>query len=130
MVSSFLPTPIAEYIIERFCKDMDVETYRQIDFETSCKTCISAQKRLVKRRYFEKQLVKSVEQKSTEAHFVVASEWLMHWKLFLCYDTEDDKFMKQYFFDSLDLPKKVENAALFDEDTEELIEDIKEVCLN
>lgn len=106
---------------------MDVETYRNIDFEEACQHCIETQKRMLKRRYFEKQLVKDCEARTSESFFVVASDWLMQWKLYLCYETEDDKFMKQYFFDSFDLPQKIDNSCLYDESGEELREDLKEV---
>jgi hypothetical protein len=126
MVSSYLPTPISEYIIERFCDDMDVNTYKMIDFDSPCKVCLAKQKRLLKRRHLEKQLISKNENKDAPAFFLISQQWLvMQWNMNICLDTDDDK-MKHYFFDSFDLPSSIDNSSLFDEDGEELIENLKE----
>lgn len=127
MVSSYLPAPISEYIIERFCDDMDVDTYKQIDFESPCKVCMARQKQLLKRRHMEKQLVHRNESRDSPAYFLVSSQWLlMQWKVNICLDTEDDKFMKQYFYDSFEMPTVIDNSSLFDESGEELRENLQE----
>lgn len=127
MVSSYLPAPISEYIIERFCDDMDVNTYKLIDFDSPCKVCLAKQKRLLKRRHLEKQLINRNEKKEAPAFFLISQQWLvMQWNMNICLDTDDDKFMKHYFFDSFDLPSAIDNSSLFDEDGEELIEGLKE----
>jgi hypothetical protein len=120
MVSSYLPAPISEYIIERFCDDMDVETYKQIDFESLCKTCLAKQRRLLKRRYHEKKLVFKNENKPSPSYFLINYQWLMmQWKVNICLDTDSDKFMKNYFYDSFDTPSPIDNSGLFDEEDEE-----------
>lgn len=124
LVSSYLPEPIADYIIERFCDDMDVETYKKVDFDSACQVCINTHKRLALRRYYERRIIAEIKEKKAEAHFLVSADWMMRWKLFLYYDTEDDKFLKQYFFDSLALPGSINNSALFADDGLELREDL------
>jgi hypothetical protein len=125
MVASFLPAPIAEYIIERFCDDMDVDTYKKVDFDTACPDCIKTQKRMVLRRHYERTMVNNLKDKQSSAYFVVSAEWLMKWRLYLYYDTEDDKFLKRYFFDSLELPGPIYNEGLLEEDGQTLIEDLE-----
>lgn len=127
MVSSYLPAPISEYIIERFCADMDVGTYKKIDFDTPCKECLAKQKRLLLRRHLEKQLVNENEGKESPAYFLVSSSWLvMQWNMNICLDTDNDKFMKHYFFDSFDVPGEIDNSELLDESGEELKEKLQE----
>lgn len=127
MVSTYLPAPIAEYIIERFCADMDLETYKKIDFEKPCEDCIQTQRRMIKRQYLERTLVNKCELAQEGPFFVMPCDWLLKWKLYLFHDTEDDKFMKKYFFDSFELPKKIINRNLFAVEDEEEGNNLKDV---
>ena len=115
MVSTFLPTPIAEYIIERFCEDLDVETYRKIDFDQPCQQCISKQKRILKREYLEKQLVLQHENIETDSYFLIPADWIVKWNLHLCHSSDDDKFMNTYFFDSFETPPEIDNELLLEQ---------------
>jgi hypothetical protein len=105
---------------------MDVNTYKRIDFDNPCNECITKQKRLLKRRHFEKQLVNRNENKTSPAYFLVSNHWLMQWNMNICLDTDDDKFTKHYFYDSFDVPSTIDNSALFDEEGEELREKLIE----
>jgi hypothetical protein len=124
LVSSYLPTPIAEYIVERFCSDMDLETYRAIDFNKRCEECSKAQRVLIKRKHSERELIAKLESKECKTYFVVHTDWILNWKLFLFHDTEDDKFLKKYFFDSFETPQAIDNVSLVDADTADLREDL------
>ena len=120
MVSTFLPTPIAEYIIERFCEDLDVETYRKIDFDQPCQQCLAKQKRILKREYLEKQLVLKNENIETSAYFMITADWIVKWNLHLCHSNDDDKFMNTYFFDSFDTPPEIDNELLLEQGEDSL----------
>lgn len=64
--STYLPSPIAEYIVEQYCSDLDLETYQKIDFESVCSICLNFQKRKLKRSLIEKKLVLKYENRESD----------------------------------------------------------------
>ena len=106
-----------------------METYKKIDFEKPCEECIRTHKRLLKRKYCERQLINDLEKQEGHGFFVINSEWLIKWKLYLCHDTDEDKFMKHYFFDSFEVPGPILNAELLNEEETELREGLENVGL-
>lgn len=116
-VSTYLPKPIAEYIIERFCEELGVETYNKIDFDTTCPECLRVGKREVKRKHLERELIAKMEPEESSQWFAISTEWIMKWRLYLYHEGEEDRLMRTYFFDSYEEPPKVDSSSLFDAET-------------
>lgn len=75
---------------------------------------------MLKRRVLERQLLLKYEHKDTKnlgGYYIVSISWVVKWKIFLFNDTEEDTFLKNYFFDSFNPPKEICNSELLDENT-------------
>lgn len=123
MRSYFVPTPVSEYIIEKFCDDINPSDFLSIDFSKACEICLRRQKQLVIRRITEQHVVRSFwvrpvkiylqpakDSESEElcpnqdAVFLVDGQWFLKWKLFVNSHEEPDRFMRHSFYDSFLAP--------------------------
>jgi hypothetical protein len=118
---TYLPAPIAEYLYEQYaCSKHGADFLRPENFNSVCKICLSTAKTTLKRKVLERQLLlKYQNQETPNFYAIIPTSWLINWKIFLFNDTEEDTFLRNYFFDAFPVQQKINNSVLFDDISED-----------